>query len=164
MKVVRAMKWDEDWLPKTGASARTLGARANIDIPVNEDGFVEPRTDGMSVSPSLVLPCGTEPLTLRGGHRARERLPALGRIDSNRFRGRVHVRRRGGGLRGLRPIDQQTGRLRSLGRVGVRLGRVDVALRWSSSAHRSPRVAPPDVVDTASGQSSLLGPLSGDGS
>jgi hypothetical protein len=36
---------------RTGASARTLGARANIDIPVDEDGFVEPGTGGMSVSP-----------------------------------------------------------------------------------------------------------------
>ena len=48
------MKWDKSyggWL-QTGASARTLGARANIDIPVDEDGFVEPGTDGMSVSPN----------------------------------------------------------------------------------------------------------------
>jgi hypothetical protein len=45
------MKRGEDGLPKTGASARTLGARCNIDIAINEDGFVEPETDGMSVSP-----------------------------------------------------------------------------------------------------------------
>jgi hypothetical protein len=51
VRVLRAMKAAEDGLPKIGASARTLGARCNIDIPVNEDGFVEPETDGMSVSP-----------------------------------------------------------------------------------------------------------------
>jgi hypothetical protein len=45
------MKPDEDGLPKPGSSARTLGARCNIDIPINEDGFVEPEMGGMSVSP-----------------------------------------------------------------------------------------------------------------
>lgn len=33
------------------ASARTLGARPNIDIPINEDESVEPETGGVSVSP-----------------------------------------------------------------------------------------------------------------
>ncbi len=46
------MKPGDDGLPKTGASARTLGARANIDIPVNEDETVDPEMDGMSVSPT----------------------------------------------------------------------------------------------------------------
>jgi hypothetical protein len=45
------MKRGEGDLPKPGWSARTLGARCNIDIHINEDGFVEPETDGMSVSP-----------------------------------------------------------------------------------------------------------------
>jgi hypothetical protein len=51
VRVLRAMKPNEDGLPKPGWSARTLGARCNIDVPVNEDGFVEPETGGMSVSP-----------------------------------------------------------------------------------------------------------------
>lgn len=46
------MKPDFRGLAKPGASARTLGARGNIDIPVNEDGFVEPGMGGMSVSPA----------------------------------------------------------------------------------------------------------------
>jgi hypothetical protein len=45
------MKPGERGLPKTGARARTLGARANIDIPVNEDETVDPEMEGMSVSP-----------------------------------------------------------------------------------------------------------------
>ncbi len=40
---------DEPHEPR--ASARTLGARPNIDIPLNEDGSVKPETEGMSVSP-----------------------------------------------------------------------------------------------------------------
>jgi hypothetical protein len=51
MRVLRAMKRSQAGLPKTGASARTLGARANIDIPVDEDERVEPDVGGMSVSP-----------------------------------------------------------------------------------------------------------------
>jgi len=45
------MKRSEDGLPKPGASARTLGVRANLDIPVDEDDYVRPEMDGMSVSP-----------------------------------------------------------------------------------------------------------------
>src|SRR5215217_626239 len=45
------MKPGEHGLPKTDASARTLGARANIDIPVNEDETVGPEMEGMSASP-----------------------------------------------------------------------------------------------------------------
>ncbi len=51
MIVVRAMKPGEDDLPKPGWSARTLGARCNIDIPTSEDGSVAPELGGMSVSP-----------------------------------------------------------------------------------------------------------------
>jgi len=45
------MKRGEDGLPKPGASARTLGVRATIDIPVGEDEYVWPEMGGMSVSP-----------------------------------------------------------------------------------------------------------------
>ena len=36
--------------PRTGS--RTIGARPNIDIPVNEIGLVEPEMGGISVSPN----------------------------------------------------------------------------------------------------------------
>jgi hypothetical protein len=51
VRVLRAMKRSEDGLPKPGSSARTLGVRANIDIPVDEDDYVRPEMGGMSVSP-----------------------------------------------------------------------------------------------------------------
>jgi hypothetical protein len=51
-------------------------------------------------------------------------------IDGRTFRSRVHVQRCGrGGLRGLRPVDHQAGGPSSVGGVGVRHGRVDVAQR-----------------------------------
>jgi hypothetical protein len=51
--VLRAMKTDEDGLPKPGWSgARTLVARCSIDIPLRQDdGWVAARMGGMSVSP-----------------------------------------------------------------------------------------------------------------
>ena len=51
--VLRAMKVDEDGRPKAGWSgARTLVAQCSIDIPLRQDdGFVEPRMGGTSVSP-----------------------------------------------------------------------------------------------------------------
>lgn len=51
MIVLRAMKLGEDELPKPGWSARALGARCNIDIPIDENGCVEPEMGGVSVSP-----------------------------------------------------------------------------------------------------------------
>lgn len=51
MRIYRGMKLNEEGLLKTGASACTLGARATIDIPVDETGSVAPDTGGMSVSP-----------------------------------------------------------------------------------------------------------------
>ncbi len=38
--------------PEVGASAKTLGARPDIDIPVRDDGLVRPGTGGMSVNDS----------------------------------------------------------------------------------------------------------------
>lgn len=51
--MLRAMKLGENELPKTGWSARTLGARCNIDIPISEEGYVSPEASpgGISVSP-----------------------------------------------------------------------------------------------------------------
>jgi hypothetical protein len=45
------MKQTPDEEPELGASSRTLGARAGVDIPVGDDGSVAPETGGMSVSP-----------------------------------------------------------------------------------------------------------------
>ncbi len=55
MKVFRVMRADEsDGLPETGETGRYLDVRPGVDIPVGENGFVEPRTGGMSVVPPPV--------------------------------------------------------------------------------------------------------------
>ncbi len=49
----RAMKKDADDLPKIGRSNRELGVRVEgptRDLPVGNDGTVEPGTGGMSVA------------------------------------------------------------------------------------------------------------------
>ena len=49
----RAMKKDADDLPKIGRSSRELGVRVEgptLDLPVGNDGTVEPGTGGMSVA------------------------------------------------------------------------------------------------------------------
>ena len=46
---------DQDGKPKAGASARWLGVRPDMDLPVNE-GMVVPGTGGMSVSPKWYEP------------------------------------------------------------------------------------------------------------
>jgi hypothetical protein len=54
MRVLRAMKADEDGKPKIDNTARTLGVRIGgrrPDIVVAASGFVLPETGGMSVSP-----------------------------------------------------------------------------------------------------------------
>lgn len=51
MRVLRTMRADEDGLPLIGKTARFLAVRPDRDIPLDEDGFVEPGTEGMSVSP-----------------------------------------------------------------------------------------------------------------
>ena len=38
--------------PKVGNTARTLGARPNVDIPIDKNGMVYPETGGISVAPS----------------------------------------------------------------------------------------------------------------
>lgn len=48
----RGMRPTEGGAPEIGASAKTLGARPGIDIPVGEDGLVRPGTGGMSVNDS----------------------------------------------------------------------------------------------------------------
>jgi hypothetical protein len=45
------MRAGEDGLPQVGQTGRYLGVRPGVDVPVGEDGFVEPGTEGMSVVP-----------------------------------------------------------------------------------------------------------------
>lgn len=59
--VMRAMRKHPDQLPIIGESGRYLGARPALptvphdgDIPVRDDGTIEPETGGMSVSPQPV--------------------------------------------------------------------------------------------------------------
>lgn len=47
----RSMQSAEDGLPLLDASSRTLGARPQVDIPIDDSGMVQPGTGGMSVSP-----------------------------------------------------------------------------------------------------------------
>ncbi len=54
MKVLRAMKADEDGKPAIGRTARTLGVRTGggtQDIAMAASGYVLPETGGVSVSP-----------------------------------------------------------------------------------------------------------------
>ena len=51
----RGMKVDPaDGLPFAEPTARGLGVRPGIDIPVDEFGLVEPGGEGMSVSPDMI--------------------------------------------------------------------------------------------------------------
>lgn len=53
----RAMKAEPDGLPRVGRSSRELGIRVNgpiRDLPVGEDGIVDPETGGMSVALDVV--------------------------------------------------------------------------------------------------------------
>ena len=64
----RAMRLEIDGLPKLGRSARELGVRINVDLPVGADGSVEPGTGGMSVAvdDALNLPKHRRPRSLGG--------------------------------------------------------------------------------------------------
>ena len=58
---------EEKGEPKVGDSARTLGVRPNIDIPVDTNGNVHPNTGGVSVSPSPQdLPPHRKPIEFGG--------------------------------------------------------------------------------------------------
>ena len=53
-ELYRGMR-EADGLPVTGPTARTLGARPGVDVPVGPDGMVHPGTGGVSVSPDSPL-------------------------------------------------------------------------------------------------------------
>ena len=85
MRLFRAMKIDGDGLPAVESSARGLGARPNIDVPVVE-GYVSAGTGGMSVTldDAFKLPRHRLPARLGGEGRdpvfhleARQLPPAL---------------------------------------------------------------------------------------
>lgn len=65
--VFRAMKEDTNGKPLMGRSARTLGVRICVDIPIRA-GKVYPQTGGMSVTPDCVmrLPKSRRPKSLGG--------------------------------------------------------------------------------------------------
>jgi hypothetical protein len=52
VNLYRGMRGTEDGSPDLGSSASKLGARPGVDIPVDENGMVQPETGGMSVNES----------------------------------------------------------------------------------------------------------------
>jgi hypothetical protein len=68
-QLFRAMKEEDDGMPETGPSARTLGARPGIDVPsVDPNDVISPGQGGLSVSPDdpLGLPVHRRPPELQG--------------------------------------------------------------------------------------------------
>lgn len=65
------MKAADDGLPEVGETGRYLGVRPDVDVPVDEGGFVEPGTEGMSVVPP--------PVTNLARHRLPRELGGTGR-------------------------------------------------------------------------------------
>lgn len=55
VNLYRGMTTGKDGLPALGSSARTLGARADIDIIVDEGGLVQPGMGGISVAPNDIM-------------------------------------------------------------------------------------------------------------
>ncbi|WP_230957940.1 hypothetical protein [Burkholderia diffusa] len=66
--VYRAMKTGSDGLPVAEPTARGLGARPGVDIPVDSNGMVHPDTGGISVAPESArnLPPHRRPENLGG--------------------------------------------------------------------------------------------------
>jgi hypothetical protein len=52
LNLYRGMRGSADGSPELGPSASKLGARPDVDIPVDENGMVRPGTGGMSVNES----------------------------------------------------------------------------------------------------------------
>jgi hypothetical protein len=63
---------DRDGLPMTGETGRYLGVRSGVDIPVGEDGHVEPATEGMSVVPPPVTNLAPHRLPREHGGRSND--------------------------------------------------------------------------------------------
>ncbi|WP_456238716.1 Tse2 family ADP-ribosyltransferase toxin [Paraburkholderia antibiotica] len=62
------MKTGSDGLPVAEPTARGLGARPDVDIPVGSDGMVHPGTGGISVAPGSAanLPPHRRPASMGG--------------------------------------------------------------------------------------------------
>jgi hypothetical protein len=62
------MKVGGDGYPEVGRTARTLGVRAGVDVPVDEAGQVKPGSGGVSVAPNSPagLPAHRRPPGLGG--------------------------------------------------------------------------------------------------
>jgi hypothetical protein len=62
------MRQDVDALPLVGAAARLLGVRRGIDVIVDAQGMVRPKSGGKSVAPNdpLLLPMHRRPPELAG--------------------------------------------------------------------------------------------------
>lgn len=88
MIVLRAMK-EVDGMPKPGWSARTLGARCNIDVRINEDGFILPEDGGMSVSPPP--PENLTPIRRPPEHGGTGKDPVW-RMETDELPGELHFR------------------------------------------------------------------------
>src|SRR5215210_3611419 len=105
--------------PGRTGDGRLRGRRGD---PVDRDRHEQP----------LELPHGADPPPVRGCHRPGRGLSALDRVGGCGLWRRVRVQRRGGGgLRGLRTLDRQTGGHTPAGGVGFRHGRIDAAQRRS---------------------------------
>src|SRR5215210_6286466 len=107
-----------------GRPGRTGGGRlrGRRGGPVDGDRHEQP----------LELPHGADPPPVRGCHRPGRGLSALDRAGGGGLWRRVRVQRRGGGgLRGLRTLDRQTGGHTPACGVGFRHGRIDAAQRRS---------------------------------
>jgi hypothetical protein len=62
------MKSDADRLPRIGQTARELGVRPDLDIPVDPKGHVNPLTGGMSITADdpMNLPPHRRPVAYNG--------------------------------------------------------------------------------------------------
>lgn len=72
MRVFRGIRAAEDRLPEVGTTGRYLGVRSDIDIPVDENGGVEPGAGGMSVVPPPVTNLVPHRLPRELGGRSRD--------------------------------------------------------------------------------------------
>jgi hypothetical protein len=80
----RAMIPYPDGLPQAGSGARMLGVRVPKDIAADENGFVYPRTGGMSVTPDSIwnIPSHRRPrgMSMGSSGKITDRIYALAKV------------------------------------------------------------------------------------